>query len=233
MRKSLLVTVLLLSSGAAFSASATTDKPFEGWYVGGNLGYGDGDNLQKNNPDAQTTEMDGMLGGIQGGYSWHLDNNIVLAVEGGLSASDITSDWKGSDTNKYDPYSGGESINSAANLNFKLGYAFNNFLPYVTTGLTLASMDYYLKCDKSSVTETNGCKEGNFEANTSDLRFGANAGVGVAYKFSDNFSVGVEYMYTKLSDETIHMYDPAHPGKSNRDMETSFQTVTARVNYHF
>lgn len=230
MNKSILsAAALLFLSGNALAAS----ENWEGFYTGANIGYGWGQNQDVGNSDAFKQNIDGMTGGIQAGHNWQLDNNIVLGVELGLSANGLTGDWKDRDNNQYSPYYGEDKINQSGSLNFKVGYAIDKFLPYVTAGVTVANTEHTLGCNKSLVSETTGCKTAEFNTSTSDIRAGANVGVGVMYKFNENLSGGIEYMYTNLGSSSVALSDPNYPEATERNMKTDYSTVTARLNYHF
>ncbi|ALR76628.1 outer membrane protein [[Enterobacter] lignolyticus] len=229
MNKPLLTAALLCLSGTAVAAT----QNWQGFYTGANLGYGWGYNQDQGNSDATQQSLDGITGGIQAGHNWQFDNNIVLSVEAGLSLNDIGTEWKDRDSNQYSPYYGKDEIRQSGSLNVKLGYAIDNFLPYITTGVTVAKVDYTLGCDKSLVSATNGCSVSEFNSSTSDIRVGANIGAGVLYKFNDNLSAGIEYMYTNLGTSSVSLNDPNYPAASERNMNTDYSTVTARINYHF
>ncbi|MFC5706128.1 outer membrane protein [Aeromonas eucrenophila] len=229
MNKLLLTTTLLLLSNMTSASS----ENWSGFYIGANLGHGWGSNHDQGNTDATKETISGFTGGIQAGHNWQLENNIVIGVEAGLSLNDIDGEWKDSDNNEFSPYSGKDEIEQSGSLNVKLGYAVDNFLPYITTGVTVAKTTHSLSCDKSSVSITNGCQVSEFSTSASDIRAGANIGAGVLYKFDDNLSAGVEYIYTNLGSSTVSLQDPNYPDASERRMRTKFSTVTARINYHF
>src|SRR5262245_41966998 len=56
-----------------------------GFYVGGNIGYGVA-GLTDSAPLAVTTNMTGMIGGIQAGYNYQI-RSIVLGIEADIQAS--------------------------------------------------------------------------------------------------------------------------------------------------
>ncbi|MGY3900994.1 outer membrane protein [Aeromonas lusitana] len=228
MKTSFIAASLLALSGNALAST----ESWEGFYIGGNLGYGAGDIKDQSNPDAAEQSMDGMTGGIQAGHNWQFENNIVLGVEAGLSFNDINESWHDQENNQFSPYYGKDGIKQSGSFNIKLGYAIDNFLPYVTTGITVAKMEHSLGCDKSSVPTTTGCNS-NFNTSTSDIGAGANIGAGVMYKFNKNFSGGIEYLYTDLGTSSVSLNDPNYPSASERNMDTSFSTITAKINYHF
>lgn len=234
MRKMTLALSVLAFSSAAFADSA---KPFDGWYIGGNVGYGNGTNqdiyVNPGHSEAPGTErdLDGAIGGIQGGYNWQFDNNIVLGVETGLSASGISGgvDNPSSGSQYYDSI----DINQAFNFNFKAGYAIGNWLPYVTAGLTFASMDYARGCSKDSSNSVPDCID-PFNANADDIRGGYNIGAGVEWRFSDNFSTALEYRYTDLGESDAWLASDTNiANDSYARYKTEYQEITLRFNYYF
>lgn len=234
MRKVSLALSLLALSSVSF---ADTTKPFEGWYLGGNFGYGSGTNHDvsvipgQSGPSGTPRDIDGTFGGIQGGYNWQLDNNIVLGVETGLTSYNIsggtTRPESGSDWND------GYDIKQGFNLNFKTGYAIGNWLPYVTAGLTVASMDYMKGCSQDPTNYYNDCPA-PFESTSEDTRVGYNVGVGVEWKFSDSFSTALEYRYTDLGESDAYISTNSNvASESYSRFKTDFEEVTLRVNYYF
>ncbi|TNV20410.1 porin family protein [Buttiauxella sp. B2] len=233
MRKSLLMAVLLLSSGATFATTTQAGKPFEGWLIGGNLGYASGNNQDVSISPGQTEpygtprDIDGTVGGIQAGYNWQLDNDIVLGVETGFSAANISGGLNNpSNSSWYDEV----DINQAFNLNLKAGYAIGNWLPYVTAGLTVASMELAKGCSVNPAPAVQDC--GNaFKTTSDDVRLGYNVGAGVEWKFSDNFSTALEYRYTDLGESDA--FDPEGSSVVYPKFKTDYQEITLRLNYHF
>ncbi|MCP2003477.1 MULTISPECIES: outer membrane protein [Buttiauxella] len=230
MRKTLLVIVMLLSSGSAFADSA---KSFDGWYVGGNLGYGSGTNQDVSvspgagEPHGTPRDIDGTIGGIQAGYNWQLDNDIVLGVETGFSGANISGGLNNpSHSSWYDEV----DINQAFNLNFKAGYAIGNWLPYVTAGLTVASMELAKGCSVNPAPAVQDCGTA-FNTAIDDTRAGYNVGAGVEWKFSDNFSTALEYRYTDLGESDA--FTPVGANDAYPKFKTDYSEVTLRVNYYF
>lgn len=228
MRNSLLTVALLLTSNMSY---AYENAPFEGWYAGANVGWAEGTTQDNYNPSSDERDLEGNIGGLQVGYNWQLVNNIVLGIEGGLSLSNIE-DENGGNLEGNNEWYGNSEIKNTANLNLKIGYAFYNWLPYVTTGLTVASMDYMSGCQSNGQSMGSDC-ETPFESSADDFRVGYNVGAGVQYKFMDSFSAAIEYSYTDLGKSTANLYDPNFPKYSRVDYETKFQTMTLRINYHF
>lgn len=217
----------------ASNSMAATTSDWNGFYLGANAGYGWGHSHDKGNIDATENKIKGFSGGIQAGHNWQFENNIIVGVEATLSLNNISESWKDRDNNKYSPYYGKDAVKPAGTLNIKAGYAFDKFFPYATAGITVAKTEYTLGCDKSLVPNTLGCKKAEFETTSTNINVGANVGAGVMYKFTDDLSAGVEYIYTNLGRNSVSLNDPNYPAASERNFKTNYSTTTVRLNYHF
>ena len=77
---------------------------------------------------------------------------------------------------------------------------YNNFIPYVTAGIggarnkTKKATEVFTNADGSAVTQT------LTQAGKSKTNFAWNVGLGVMYKFQDNFYVDLGYKYNDLGD---------------------------------
>jgi outer membrane immunogenic protein len=225
---------LLIFSSTVFSE---TTKSFEGWYIGGNIGYGTGTNhdiyVVPGNAEASGTprDLDGTIGGIQAGYNWQLDNNIVLGFEAGFSAANISGGI--SNAESISEYYDEVEINQAFNLNFKAGYAIENWLLYTTAGLTVASMDYSRGCYSDPTTTIKDCLD-PYDATADDTRVGYNIGAGVEWQITDSFSSALEYRYTDLGESDAWLASDANTlNDSYARYKTDYQEITLRFNYRF
>src|ERR1700687_3837918 len=105
-----------------------------GFYVGGQVGYGQGDFGPGTNAIASQAvffphSATGMTSGFQAGYNLQLPNRVVLGAE--VDAS-FTSPR---DLPKLDPGPFNSTLEYAATARGRIGYAFGTILPYVTGGL--------------------------------------------------------------------------------------------------
>jgi len=218
---------------AAVPASAFN---WSGAYIGAHLGYGWGETHDINNPQAEAKDIDGILGGLQVGYNAHLPNNIVLGVEASASFADINEEWFGRDTNEFNSYYTEDKVEAVGALKARLGYAMDNFLPYVTGGLAIARTKHVLGCDQDLVDQTLGCQanEGSFETSQSDTTVGWTVGAGAEYAFDQNWSLKAEYLYTDIGTNTVTLVDPNATAPINdREFDTHFHTVSFGINYRF
>lgn len=252
MKKLLIATATLaILSPAAFAADAIIYEPvaqpaperfvaydWSGGYVGAHAGYGWGSAHDKNNPQAVKKEIDGGLVGIQAGYNWQFDNNLVLGVEGDVSFGSVNDKWR--DDNQYSGYYTEDKVTALGTLRARLGYAADNFMPYVTGGLAIAKTKHVLGCDPALVRATAGSclTDPNrvFHASKSDTSTGYALGFGGEYAVTKNWTFKAEYLYTDLGKSTVRLVDPRDPITNpvhNRKFDTSFSTVRVGVNYKF
>lgn len=152
-------------------------------------------------------DLGGQDGGIVGGqigYNWQWDN-VVFGVEADLQYADLNTG--------YD-FVGGGSLNTSVDyfgtVRARIGYAFDTFLPYVTGGLAYGK-------NEIDFNYLSGA------ASASNTHVGYTVGGGAEYAFSQNWSAKVEYLWTDLGSEEY----------LGRDVDVSFSTVRAGINYRF
>ena len=97
-----------------------TGSDWTGFYVGGNLGYG------QVQTDAFTEDAEGMTYGVHGGYLYDL-GSFVVGGEIEYDMTDIVDD--GSDI----------ALDSVLRAKVRAGYDAGSFLPYVTAGVAQAT----------------------------------------------------------------------------------------------
>ncbi|MBF9036379.1 outer membrane beta-barrel protein [Rhodobacterales bacterium HKCCE2091] len=99
-------------------APAAPVADWTGFYVGGQLGYGDA--------EAGAVEGDGPVGGVHAGYNWDF-GNFVVGAEAAYNDTDIE-------------LGGGGSIDDVTSLRLNAGYDLGNgLLPYLSVGGAQAS----------------------------------------------------------------------------------------------
>src|ERR1700686_224518 len=191
---------------ATCSLAAATDLPanmpikapvraaiynWTGFYVGGQVGYGQGDLGPDTNPvPEQATffphSLTGLIGGFQAGYNLQLPNRVVLGVE--VDAL-FTSPR---DLPKLDPAPFNSTLEYAATARGRIGYAFGTILPYVTGGLAWGE----------SRVNING-PDGITPLSSQYLpHVGWTAGLGIEKAVGGNWTAKIEYDYTDLAPRT-------------------------------
>lgn len=89
---------------------------WSGFYVGGHVGYGFGD------------DIDGFLGGVQAGYNWQFSRNIVFGIEADIAGTDINGSTGG--INSHIDYLG--------TARARIGYVWDRTMIYGTGGFAFS-----------------------------------------------------------------------------------------------
>ncbi len=247
MKKLALATGVLsvLSIGAAASASAAdlaarpyTKAPpmmaaydWSGFYVGANGGYGssskcwDLDNIAGAPISPFVPEgcgrADGGLAGGQVGYRWQAG-----ALVAGLEAQGNWADLRGSSLSAaFGPGVTNQSkIDAFGLFSGQFGYAWNNTLFYVKSGLAVVDDKYQGIATATGVA---------FDA-AKETRVGYAAGVGLEYGFTPNWSVALEYEHFFMFESDNTFTATAGGALSRIDsIHQDVDLVTARINYRF
>ena len=137
-----------------------------GFYAGANVGYNWG-KITNN-----STEPDGIAGGLQAGYNWQ-SGNFVLGGETDIQATaadDTFASYKFSN-----PWFG--------TLRARAGYAWKNILVYGTAGFAYG-----------------GVTAEKFGLDESKTETGWTAGLGMEVGFAPNWSAKAEYLYMDLGN---------------------------------
>jgi outer membrane immunogenic protein len=171
---------------------------------------------------AQTVRPAGAVYGGQIGYNWQIAS-WVFGLEGqfngaGLSRTDISIFFPVTDRLHA-------KIDSFATVSGRVGYAFNNWLPYIKGGYAGADL-----------------KTTNFDIFGSHLdnrtwRGGYVMGAGLEYGFAGNWSIGVEYNYLDFGSKSFSGRNLTVTGTAfgaeNFSDNLRISTVTGRINYRF
>ncbi|WP_284314435.1 outer membrane protein [Labrys miyagiensis] len=197
--KRFVLAMLLLSPVPAFAAdlspepaepapAVVTPYNWTGFYVGAHIGYGWGrehDTL-RNTTLAEAMDrfdVNGVLGGIHGGYNQQFDGNFVVGLE-------ADADLSGIQGNDHTAQAGGASRLDMRNrwqssIRARVGYAFDRFLVYATGGMAIGDI-------RERWTILNGTLAGS----STKTRVGWTAGAGVEYAFDDHWVGRAEVRYT-------------------------------------
>jgi outer membrane immunogenic protein len=218
-----------------------------GFYVGGTIGYGWGNQAINFTPDANyapafaagivpgsiAANPRGILGGLEYGTNWQFQR-IVLGLESDFSFSDINRSQS-----IFVPVGPGVTTVGEQKLNWlsisrvRAGYTVkDDLLVYATGGLA----DGGAKAS-SSVTSTGACGGGgNCPAGSdSKILWGWAAGGGVEYGMG-HWSAKVEYLHYDLGRLNYNMTDPTSPVPGAfiaASTKYSGDIVRAGVNYRF
>jgi outer membrane immunogenic protein len=204
-------------------APAAQAFTWTGVYAGGNIGYGWG----TTSFDGSNTSLSpsGVNGGAQVGYNYQIDR-FVLGVE---------ADFQGAD--HHDGVSAGAlGVNASldvrsdwyATIRGRVGYAFGQFLPYVTGGIAFA--------DSKADVNVAGAG-GNVAGSASDTLTGYAVGGGLEYAITNNWTIRGEYLYLGFDDHAYNVLVTA-PGVSVTlpaalSAKTDLNIARLAVNYKF
>jgi len=181
----------LSRGGNSYYAPAPMVYNWAGFYVGGNLGY------QWGKVTNSSINPSGVAGGAQAGYNWQ-SGQLVFGAETDIQisgADDTFAPYKFSN-----PWFG--------TLRGRIGYSFNNIMPYVTGGLAYGSV----KAENGSLSE-------------SKTQLGWTLGVGAEVGLTPNWSAKVEYLYMDLGQR--------HYTVTGTDNAFQSNVLRIGVNYHF
>lgn len=156
-----------------------------GFYVGGQIGYGWGNNSTAEYITAtgaftnfkRTFKPDGILGGLHAGYNMQ-SGSLVYGLEADIEGSALKGGYtlaNGNGTAFKQPWQG--------SLRGRLGVAYDRALFYVTGGAAFAEQKHTYFTP--AIRET-----------SSKTRFGWTLGAGIEYAVSNNWTVRGEYRYT-------------------------------------
>jgi high affinity Mn2+ porin len=207
-----------------------------GLYVGAHLGYAWGPSNWSAPPDLSSsldfdqssdifTGNGSYIGGLQIGYDYMLPNRVVLGVQvdasfpgfpnldgistGGMSIFSAPATGLASYT---------ESVLSSGTVRGRFGYAPGNWLFYATGGFAWTY-------DQLTLTQlADGTTDSPFL-----WRLGWAAGLGVEYALAPNWTVNVEYLFTKYGNSSVMFPSAALQFTS----DLSLQQARASLNYRF
>jgi len=241
LQSALLATVAVIGFASIASAADMPMKarpmmtPVYNWagcYIGGHAGagwvksgwtntastaaFGDmapGDSLGQTNS--------GFVGGGQLGCNYQV-NQWVFGIEGTFSGTSITGDLTDQTFGTLDDVFT-TKINSIATVTGRIGYAFNNWLPYIKGGYAGADV-------KFSVSDTVGINQGS--GSQTNWHNGWTLGGGLEYGLTPNWIVGIEYDYIYLNTKSYNVTG-ASAGVYTFDVRPRISQLLARVSYKF
>jgi outer membrane immunogenic protein len=211
-----------LASAADLPAKVYTKAPamvaaynWTGWYVGGNIGYGwggsTGNDLTVADPAGifvgyaalggfryPSVKPKGVVGGAQIGYNWQ-NGAIVWGAVADLQFSgmkdDQTVNVPALGIFFPETQSHSSKIQWFGTVRGRVGYAANNFLPYITGGLAYGKVQGNLHL----FIPTSGFI---MDGTNTTTRAGWTAGAGFEYGLT-NWTFGVEYLHVDLGNASV------------------------------
>ena len=224
--KKLLATLLtaigfLALANAANAADPAVDSAYDwsGFYVGAVAGYGwadsqhcDGSGCDLPGPDV---DSDGFMAGATLGYNHQFDQ-IVLGIEADYMFGSVDGSTPPGSIDGYGCGTTGceTNIDGLGTVRARLGFAMDNFMPFVTGGVAIMDV------------------EGVLNEGSSDTFINAVAGAGLEYAFSDSITVKAEYLHVFDNGNRFFFNDLcAGPGCGLKDV--SLDVVRVGVNFTF
>jgi outer membrane immunogenic protein len=187
--------------------------PEFGWagpYIGLHFGVAGGASHDSEEPDVP---LRGRHFGAHAGYNALVAGNLVLGIEGSVSAGGPGGMVQYIDAEPMlGPVTMTEQINWIASLGGRAGFALGDWMPYVAFGLA-----------RADATRTTGLLQTITRGHS-----GWTVGAGVEWMFAPNWTARGEYKYYSFRPST---YDWAVGGPSSVDF--NFSTVEIGVNYKF
>jgi outer membrane immunogenic protein len=225
--KLILAGVVIAASTPAFAADlapapvepiAPIVVPFNwsGFYVGADIGYSwlnsnsdfAGAGIPSNSPDPT-----GVVGGVYVGYNVQF-NQIVVGLEADVEATGVNGDDRsGAGLTSFTKL----DENWQGSVRARVGYAFDNFLPYITGGVAFSDWDI-----------RSGPIGGPFTKNSESFT-GWTLGAGLEYAFTPNIIGRLEYRYTDYGDSSDRI--AAFPTTNRVDLKDN--TVRVGIAYKF
>ena len=207
-----------------------------GFYVGGNVGYGFGNDEDSDISDSGGRDLDsfgldadGFFVGAQVGANYQMDS-FVIGIE-----ADIQKSWM-DDSIHVSPYGFDDSLDASVDIDWfgtvraRAGIAWDRVLVYGTGGLAFGSIDYNARIEYDAPLTA--------KLSSDDVEWGWVLGAGVEYALTDNWTVKGEYQYINLGDVTASGPirdddgdDTGDTARSSRDID--FHTVRIGINYKF
>jgi outer membrane immunogenic protein len=231
-------------SGAAIAADMPAKAParilpppilvynWTGCYIGGHAGGGWGRTEWTNTANTTTfgdlspgngftQTKSGFVGGGQIGCNYQI-NQWVFGIEGTIAGTSIKGDVANGTFGAADDVFS-TRIDFIATVVGRIGYAFNNWLPYIKGGYAGADV-------KFSVNDTVAPNIGS--GSETNWLSGWTIGGGLEYGITPNWIVGVEYGYIGLQTKSYNVAGTA-TGVYSFDVKSNIQQVVARLSYKF
>lgn len=222
---------LVAYSGSALAADPVVEAVYDwtGPYIGLQGGYGWGDTQPTYEFPEESGDVDyeGIVGGIEAGYNWQT-GNIVFGLEADGSISGI-------DGSVVEPIGPNRPCNTPslgcsadvdwfATARVRLGFALDNFLPFVSGGLAIGGV------------------KGEFDSlpfvplacycNVDDTPIGWTIGGGLEWAATESWTLKAEYLYVNLGKPSIDGDNTlGTPGVGTDDYD--FSVVRLGLNFSF
>jgi high affinity Mn2+ porin len=187
-----------------------------GLYLGGHAGFSRGASraiLSDPAPGTTQNVFDGLIGGVQAGYNYRSSSGLLVGVEADISFPNYFTSNKIVSSLTTANSSVVEAWDHVGTARGRLGYAGGSWLFYATGGLAWASERF-----------TNTPAAGNDEK-ILNTRLGWAAGAGLEYGFAPDWSVKLEYLYSRFDDANVRF-----PSGTQYTSTLDFQSLRVGLN---
>ena len=239
---------------------------WQGFYIGGHVGYGEADfevrqEIDFFEFDEELDEFedgilntftrdftgDGLIGGVQGGYTWQI-NALVLGIEGDVSFADwsdsgstfdaLVDDVDGLLEDEDAFATASTEIDMLASVRGRVGMAFGNALIYGTGGVAWADAEAKARVVFDEDVDVAGDFEATDNVSFDDIGFVLGGGLGWMV-IPQTFSVGVEGLFY-FFDEQKTVFDRTFVLENDDEVDVravasidDAWVVRARADFHF
>ena len=189
-----------------------------GFYLGGHTGYGGGGlgpgaNALPEQGVFLPPSVTGLIGGFQAGYNRQLSNNVVVGIEADISFPSPL------DAPRLTAAPFNTTLDYAATVRGRIGYAFGTLLPYVTGGVAWGRTHLNLNDSAGSLISARA-----------QTHPGWTVGAGVEYALSGSWTAKLEYDYIDLARRNYDLTDSGLPSVA---VDPNIHLVKLGLNYRF
>ncbi len=200
----LLGLVLALAALSPATASAMpAPVNWTGFYLGGNVGGTWGDFTNDSGVAGPNGTGGDVSGGVQAGYNWQMGSFVV--------GGETDFSWLGLEANSGSI--GSFEENWQVTVRGRAGYAYDDFLPYVTVG--------------AAFTDTDSARTTGSTVNNTHTGLAYGAGLEYMCDRSSGWSARLEYLNIDVPKESMTVNSLPFAGGSENN------TMRAAINYHF
>lgn len=248
----LVLLLLFIPAGAAAADAlpmkttvAAPNYDWNGAYVGGHVGYAWGrSDWTAQEAAAAAQILSGSLGfarpfdffkgtgsyavGLQAGYNYMLPSRLVLGVQADVSFPNEISGSQAVSSVTIGQANYSEMVQFSGTVLGRIGYAFNNWLLYGTTGFAW-TYDQFTRTQLAGTTNGGTVVPGTTESRPMVPRIGWTAGGGVEIGLTSNWTSRLEYLFTEFGKRSV-----TFPAAAQRfDSDLALQSFRLGFNYRF
>jgi outer membrane immunogenic protein len=165
--------------------------------------------------------------GVRAGYDWQF-GNIVAGVVGEAVRTDVKDSVTAFSATPAS-YTMARELDGLLAARARVGYAVGNTLPYVTGGYAMGDIQHSFSTTNTANTFTDVSED-------DDKAHGWQLGGGVEHKITNDVSLGLEYLYTRLDDDNYAVRAAGGPAggpfTSTNGSGTDFQRTSDEFNIH-